>query len=77
MTLLFVVLAILGTAGGSDQLLFFGATLIPLLHIYKQLKGAYSLSRLSALWRTAVLSVFILMILLLFLNLLLLLGVMG
>ena len=77
MTLLFVLLTVLGTAGMGGGLLFFGATLVPLLHIYKQLRGAYSLSRFSALWRTAALSVFIFVILLVFLNLLLLLGAMG
>jgi hypothetical protein len=29
-----------------------GMTLVPPLHIYRQLKGTYALSRLSALWRT-------------------------
>ena len=55
-------------------LLFFAAALIPPLHIYKQLRGAYSLSRFSALWRTAMLLMFSIVILMLFLNLLLLLG---
>ncbi|NJC05217.1 hypothetical protein GGQ97_001010 [Sphingomonas kaistensis] len=32
-------------------------TLIPPVHMYRQLRGAYSLSSLSALWRAAVLSV--------------------
>ena len=77
MTQLFVVLTVLGTAGAGENLLFFGATLVPLLHIYKQLKGAYSLSRFSALWRTGALSLFILVILFLFLDVLLLLGVVG
>ena len=77
MTLFFVALTLLGMVGVGEALLVPAAMFLPLLHIYKQLKGAYSLSRLSALWRTAVLSVFILMILLLFLNVLLLLGVVG
>ena len=77
MTQLFIVLTVLEAAGAGENLLFFGATLVPLLHIYKQLKGAYSLSRFSALWRTGALSLFILVILFLFLDVLLLLGVVG
>jgi hypothetical protein len=49
-------------------------TFIPLFHIYKQLKGAYALSRFSAAWRTLALSVFIFVILFLFVDLLLVLG---
>ncbi len=77
MTLFFVMLTLLGMIGLGEGALFFAATLAPLLHIYKQLKGAYALSRFSALWRTAVLAGFILLILMLFLNLLLLLGMAG
>jgi hypothetical protein len=47
---------------------------VPLVHIYKQLKGAYSLSRFSALWRTAAICFFIFWILFLFVDLLLVLG---
>lgn len=77
MTQFFVVVAILGAAGVREDVLFFAATLVPLLHIYRQLRDAYSLSRRSALWRTAALGIFILLILLLFLNVLLVLGVAG
>ena len=58
-------------------LLFFAAVLIPPVHIYKQLRGAYGLSRFSAFWRTMVLLVFIIIVLLLFVNLLLVLGALG
>jgi len=78
MSLLFVTIAALGQVpavpGGP---LFFATVLIPPVHIYKQLRGAYSLSRFSAFWRTTMLLVFITIILLLFLQLLLLLGALG
>ena len=53
------------------------AALIPPVHIYKQLRGAYRLSRFSAFWRTMVLLVFIVVILVLFLDVLLVLGALG
>ena len=78
MSLLFVAIAALGQIPRvSEGLLFFAAVLIPPAHIYKQLRGAYSLSRFSAGWRTIVLLVFITIVLLLFVNLLLVLGAMG
>jgi hypothetical protein len=51
--------------------------LLPPLHMYRQLKGAYGLSRSSALWRTAVLLSFTTVALTIFGLLLLLLGVLG
>jgi len=78
MSLLFVTIAALGLVPGiSGTLLFLAAVLIPPVHIYKQLRGAYGLSRFSAFWRTMVLLVFITIILLLFVNLLLVLGALG
>jgi hypothetical protein len=77
MTLLFVVLTLLGQTGVGSGWLITAATTIPLYHIYRQLKGAYGLSRFSAVWRTVVLTGFIGMILMLFLNLLLVLGALG
>ena len=78
MSLLFVVIAVLGQVPWiSGGLLFFATVLIPPAHIYKQLRGAYGLSRFSAFWRTMVLLTFITVILLLFLNLLLVLGALG
>jgi len=64
-------------AGAVFGLLFLASILIPPLHIYKQLRGAYGLSRSSALWRTMILRGFIVVIMTLFLNLLLLLGALG
>ena len=78
MSLLFVAIALLGQVPWiSGGWLFFAAVLIPPVHIYKQLRGAYALSRFSAGWRTMVLLVFITIVLGLFLKLLLLLGAMG
>jgi hypothetical protein len=56
MTLLVVALSLWGWAGLPGTAL--AATLIPPLHIYRQLKEGYSLTRTGALWRTAALSLF-------------------
>ena len=78
MSLLLVAIAVLGQVPGvSGGVLFFAGLLIPPVHIYRQLRGAYALSRFSAGWRTMALLVFITIVLLLFVNLLLVLGAMG
>jgi len=78
MSLLFItVTAFSQVPWVPGELLIIAALLIPPLHIYKQLREAYSLRRFSALWRTIVLLVFITFVLTLFLNLLLLLGGLG
>jgi len=77
MTLLYVVLVLVGAIGVGAGTLGLLGVFVPLLHIYKQLKGTYGLSRFSALWRTAVLAGFIFVILFLFIDALLLLGAMG
>ena len=59
MSLLVIVLAVLGAIGVSEGVLATAAFLIPPIHIYKQLKGAYSLGRWSGLLRTFVLLSFI------------------
>jgi hypothetical protein len=56
---------------------FFAAILVPPLHIYRQLKGAYELRRFSALWRTAALLAFIPIIIVLFLQILVIIGLSG
>ena len=40
--------------------------LIPPFHMYRQLKGAYSLGRAGALWRTALLTIFATIVMALF-----------
>src|SRR3546814_3638699 len=54
-----------------DTSLFRSAMLLPPIHIYKQLRGAYELRRFSALWRTFVLLVFALIALVFFIMLML------
>ena len=77
MTLFFIALAVAGMVGVGGGIIALATMTIPLLHIYKQLRGGYELSRFSAMWRTMALSGIIFVILLLFLNLLLLLGALG
>lgn len=77
MSLLFIALAVLGQIPGSGSWLVLAAMLIPPAHIYRQLRGAYALSRFSAIWRMMALSVFILIVLLLFVSALLALGALG
>ena len=77
MTLFYVLLVLLGMAGVGAGVLSALGIGVPLLHIYKQLKGAYGLSRFSALWRTVVLTMLIFVILFVFIDLLLVLGALG
>jgi hypothetical protein len=73
MTLLAVVAMLLAKAGLSNAAGLL--TFLPPVHWYRQLKGAYGLSRRSALWRTAVLLVFTSITVSLFTTILLGLGV--
>jgi hypothetical protein len=74
MSLLFVTASAAYALGAPAWIAATLTLLVPPLHIYKQLRGAYGLSRFSALWRLAVLGIFISIVLMLFLQLLLLLG---
>lgn len=74
MSLLFLFASVLGAWGVSDGIVVPLVTLLPAWHIYRQLRGAYGLSRFSAIWRLTVLSVMILVIAMLFLQALLVLG---
>lgn len=74
MSLLFIAVSILGTIpGGSGWAFTLFATAAP-LHLYKQLKNAYGLTRFSALWRFFVLLICITVVQMLFLQTLLVLG---
>ncbi|RIV82686.1 DUF3667 domain-containing protein [Aurantiacibacter zhengii] len=73
-TLLFVTLSLLGALGTASWVVTLAALLVPPIHLYKQLRYAYGLSRFSAFWRLMVLSVFIWIVIGLFLQLLFLLG---
>jgi hypothetical protein len=77
MTFLITVLMLgnaLGAPGGATSII---ALCAPPVHIYKQLRGAYQLSRFSAFWRMCVLVVLAFIALSLFVALLLGLGLMG
>lgn len=71
-----IVLALLRPLG-LGAVTGLAATVIPPIHVYRQLRAAYRVSRWSAVWRTAVLIVFAFLALALFLVLLLVLGVLG
>jgi hypothetical protein len=75
MTLLVVGLSLLRAAGLPLGWVFTALTVLPLIHMYRQLRGAYRLGRWSAIWRTFALSQFALWAASLFLFLLLLMGV--
>ncbi len=77
MSLILIVLTILGALGVSTGMLFMAGAVIPVWHVYRQLRGAYQLRRVSAVLRTIVLLVFINIIVTLFLLLTLGLGLVG
>lgn len=65
--LLFALLLSLATAFGIPKVIWVTALfVVPPLHLYKQLRGAYSLSRAGALVRLFLLSIFIVIVLCLF-----------
>ena len=70
----FLVLRSIGIKGGFMNTLL---VLVPPVHMYRQLRGAYQLRRRSALWRTAALLVCASTSITLFFLLLLALGVLG
>ena len=74
MTLFFITLSVLNAAGIAMDYLIFPLLAIPPLHLYKQLRHAYGLSRWSTIWRQLVLSIFIWIVLVLFLWVLAILG---
>jgi hypothetical protein len=77
MTLLVVALSLLAAIGLPPILIRAGLFLTPPVHMYRQLRGAYCLSRFGGLWRTFFLLVFALVSAILFFLLLLALGAMG
>ena len=76
MTLLVVMLSVAGMIGVSTWLIVWAALLAPPVHMFAQLRGAYSLRKRSALWRTAALMLFSFFALIAFIMLLLVLGLM-
>ena len=77
MSIGFIVLTLLRPLGVGGGTMLAAMTFVPPIHIYRQLRGAYRLSRFSALWRTVVLLHFATVALGLFLSLLFVLGVLG
>ncbi len=77
MCFLFVLVSIAGWLGISDGWLGLVFLLAPGLHLYKQLRYAYGLSRRGAVLRMIPLTLFIVIVLTLFFTILLLLGIMG
>ena len=77
MTLMIVFFSLLHAVGLPNDLAGLAITLIPPAHIYRQLRGAYGLSRLEAIWRALLLTAFALVAAGLFFSLLLFIGVAG
>nr|WP_137676806.1 DUF3667 domain-containing protein [Parerythrobacter lutipelagi] len=74
MSLLIIAVTAGGRVGLPAPIVIGSLLLIPPLHLYKQLRGTYGLSRFSTLWRLLLLSSFIGLVLGLFLQLLVLIG---
>ncbi|WP_431469104.1 DUF3667 domain-containing protein [Sphingosinithalassobacter sp. LHW66-3] len=77
MSLLFIAVTVLASLGVPNAVTALIATLVPPVHLYKHLKGAYQLRRLTAVPRALLLMVFVFIVLSLFLVILLLLGLLG
>ena len=77
MSLGLIVLTLLRPLGLSETIFGLAISFAPPVHMYRQLRGAYQLSRWSALWRTFLLVNFAFIAGGLFLTLLLALGVLG
>ena len=74
MTILFIAASLVAKAGAPPPLFVLPLLLIPPIHLYKQLRGAYELSRFSAFWRLMLLSLFIWIVMILFLQVLVVIG---
>ncbi|MFL6857696.1 MAG: DUF3667 domain-containing protein [Allosphingosinicella sp.] len=77
MSLALVAIVLMRAVGIPAALLGLLTFAVPPLHIYRQLRGAYRVSRIGAAWRTAALLLFATWALALFLLLLVALGVLG
>ena len=77
MSLALIAFVLLRAIGVTEGTLVLAMLVIPPVHIFRQLRGAYRLSRWSALWRTIALLFASSAAITLFLLLLLLLGVLG
>jgi hypothetical protein len=77
MSLGFIALTLLRPLGMGDVVPGLAISFVPPIHMYRQLRGAYQLSRFSALWRTFLLVNFAFIAAGLFFMLLIALGVLG
>ncbi len=77
MSLALIALSLLRPLGLPEEMIGIAMVLLPPIHMYRQLRGAYQLSRWSAIWRTFVLLNFAFIAASLFLMLLLTFGVLG
>ena len=76
MMLFVVALTLAGNVGLSSGLIILAALTVPPVHMFAQLRGAYSLRKRSALWRTIALMIFSFIALNAFAILLLVMGLM-
>lgn len=76
-TILFIILAIMGSIGFLSGWLIPVGVMIPIIHLYKQIRHAYQLSRLQTVLRLIILCIGIVFSLLIFFAILLLLGILG
>ncbi|MEL6528928.1 MAG: DUF3667 domain-containing protein [Pseudomonadota bacterium] len=74
MSLLFITMSLIGISPLGPGWAFLVFAIVAPLHLYKHLKYTYELSRFSTLWRFLTLLVFILIVIVMFLQALLLLG---
>lgn len=74
MSLWFILVSAIALLGAPEGLILLLSTTVPIVHLYRHVKGAYELRRRSALWRTAALLVFINFTALLFMGAIVLLG---
>jgi hypothetical protein len=74
MCILFIIASLLGWAGVDDGWLIITFTIVPIVHIYKQLRHAYGLSRVGTLLRMIPLLLSIIFVITLFFLILLMLG---
>lgn len=77
MSLLFIAASLSHAAGVPGGVIALACTIIPIVHIYKQLRYGYRISRVGALMRTVLLTMFVSIVLTLFLSLLFVLGILG
>ncbi|GAO40832.1 hypothetical protein SCH01S_52_00130 [Sphingomonas changbaiensis NBRC 104936] len=77
MSLMVIALTILGEIGMPDDVIAMAALLIPPIHMYRQLRGAYGIGRFSALVRLAALLIFAFWALSAYFFLLIVMGVLG